>query len=145
MRSEHDLTRRRPAVLQPFHRQRDGLSGLLVGILADGGEVHMGQPGQHAVVIPHDRKRARDRHAQPGERVEQADRAAVVGRDHRGGQAVPGEQRRGGADARLLGVVAGNDPRLAGEAPAAHGLAVTAAAVRGDGPAAAPPGLTTLT
>ena len=107
MRSEHDLTRRRPVALESLYRQDDRLLGLLAGVLADRGEVHVGEPGQRAVVITHDRKGTGYRHAPPGERVEQPDGAAVVGRHHRGGQAPLGQQRDGGADACLLGVVTG--------------------------------------
>ena len=137
MGGEHDLTRRRPPGLQPLHRQRHRLPRLPAGVLADGGEVHVGEPRQRAVVIPHDRNRAGHRHAQPGERVEEPDGAAVIGRDHRGRAAgFPGGQHRGGEYARLLGVIAGDDPQVAGEAPPAHGLPVPAAAVRRYGPAA---------
>lgn len=109
-RGQHDLTRRGPAALQPLDRQRDRLPGLLARILADGGQIDVGQPRQQAVVVSHHGKDIGNLHAPPQSGVEEPDGAAVVGRYHRGGQVRAGQQHRGGANARVLGMVAGDDP-----------------------------------
>ena len=81
-RGEHDFARGGTAAFQPLYRQVDGLGGLLACVLADRGEVHVGEPGQHAVVVPDHRDRTGHLHAPPDERVQEPDGAAVVGRDH---------------------------------------------------------------
>src|ERR1035441_4052958 len=129
MRGEDDLARRGPATLEPLYGQRDRLPGLLARILADGGEIHVGETRQHAVVISHDRKEIGNLQAQPEESVDEPDGAAVVGRYHRGGEAAAGGEPRGGADACVLGVVARDNPYLAGETMPAHGVPVTPEAV----------------
>ncbi len=121
-----NLTRRRPAALQPLYRERDGPLGLLACILADRREVHVGKPSQHAVVIFHDRKITGNLHAQPDQRVKEPDGAAVIGSNCRGGLAAGAERRCSGTHAFLLGVVAGDDPHVAGEAEPAHACSMTA-------------------
>ena len=115
VRGEHDFPGCGPAAFQPFYGERDGTLGLLGGVLAHRGEVHVGEPRQHTVVVADDRDRTGNRHPLPGERVQESDGTPVVGRDHSGGQAL-GPQGLGRADARFLGVVAWDDPGPGGQA-----------------------------
>jgi hypothetical protein len=54
---EHHLPGRRTSLIQPLNGGRHGVLGLLLRVLADGGQVHVCQPGQWAIVVPHDRDR----------------------------------------------------------------------------------------
>lgn len=98
----------------------------------------MRQPGEAAVVVPDDGDVCGDGDAYPDKDIEQADRAAVVERDDRGGHGpggFPKHVSRGGAG--FLGRAAGNDADMPGEAASPHRGPVSAAALgRARGPAA---------
>src|SRR5689334_19758447 len=61
----HDLAVLGPAAVQPFDECGDGVLGELRRVLADGGEVHVGEPGERAVVVADHRHGARNVDACP--------------------------------------------------------------------------------
>ncbi len=103
---------RRPTVVQPINRRRNRMPGLLTGVLVDSGEVHVGESGQRAVVVPHDGYRTGDVDACAIERIQESYGASIVRRHQRGGQVALAEQRLSSARASLFGVVARDDPNL---------------------------------
>jgi Xylose isomerase-like TIM barrel len=120
---------------QPGQGPDHGQVGETRDVLADGGEVDVGQAGQMAVVEADDRDLAGDVDAGAEEDVEDAEGAAVVEGDDRGGPGTRGDYGTGGRGAVLFGQAAGYD--VAGQAVAAHGGPVAAAPVGGAGRLAA--------
>ena len=67
MRGEDDLAGGGAAAFEALDGQGDRVRGLLAGVLADRGQVHVGEPGQHAVVVADDRDRSGNGHTLAGE------------------------------------------------------------------------------
>ena len=116
----------------------DGVFGHQGGVLADGGEIDEGQPGDLAIVVARDRYIAGNLDAGTDEGVEDAMGASVICREDGGGQLFVVEDVTGGGCAGLLlGVVARENPYLVLEAVSSHGAPVSASALSGGGLAAA--------
>lgn len=115
----------------------DGLFGHQRGVLADGSEIDEGQPGNLAVVVADYRYITGNVDAGPGEGVEDAVGAPVICREDGGRQLFFVEDVAAGGRTGLLGVVAGENPDLAGEAVPQHGLPVSTTALSGCGQVAA--------
>ena len=128
---EHHLPGRRTSLFQPLNGGRHGVLGLLLRVLADGGQVHVRQPGQWAVVVSHDRDRPWHADAGSVERVKEPHGTAIVERQHRRGKLRLAKQCGGGAQARLLGMVSGDDVDAVSQPMPAHRRAVAAPAIPG--------------
>jgi NADH dehydrogenase len=116
---------------------RDGERADPLGVLRDGGQVDVGQPGEAAVVVADDADVARHDHAGAVQDVEHARGAAAVEDGDGGRPRVGGEERACGRGAVVLREPAGQDADRALEAVAAHRVAVPPAAVGGAGRTAA--------
>src|ERR1700729_2533703 len=113
----------------------DGQVGQAGDVLADAGEVDVGQPGQVTVVEADHGDLARDGDASAEEHVQHAGGALVVEGQNGGRPGLGGQQGAGGRGAVLLAQAAGQDPGA--QAVAAHGGAVAAPPVgAAGGPAA---------
>jgi hypothetical protein len=71
-------------LVESFDDGSDRFFGLLARLLADGGQVDMGQLGQDAVIVAGHRDTARNVDTRAAQLVEQPDRHAVIGGTYRG-------------------------------------------------------------
>ena len=78
-----------PVLVEPFHDRPHRLFGLLARFLADGGQVDVGEPGQHAVVVAGHRDVAGHIDAGAQQLIEQSDGALIVAGADRGGASSP--------------------------------------------------------
>jgi hypothetical protein len=108
--SEDDLARRVASMIEALHSSGHGPPGLLLGVLADGGQVEAGQPGQGFVVVAGDGHGAGDVDSSPFEGGEQTDGALVVVRHDCGRKVTAVEEVPGGLLAALFGAVSAEDP-----------------------------------
>src|SRR5262249_45663201 len=115
----------------------DGMFGHQCGVLADGGEIDEGQPGDVAVVVAHDGYIAGDVDVRTDEGVEDAMGASVVGRENGRGQLPVTQGGAAGDGAGFFGVVPRENPFLMLKAVPSHGPPVSAAALGGCGLVAA--------
>lgn len=95
LRRRHHLPRPRAATVQPLHRGGDGVPGPQRRRLADRGQADAAEPGDRAVVIPHDREVLRHEHSRPDHGIQDADGFAVVGGDRIRRQVAAGKERMG--------------------------------------------------
>ena len=100
-----------PALVEAFHGGGHRVARLLLGPLADRGQVEAAQAGE-SVVLPRDGHLAGDGDTGAGRPGRHTDSALIVERDHGGGQFTRVEDVAGGALAGRLRVVAPHYPEV---------------------------------
>ena len=123
-------------LVEPFDHRGDRVVGLLLRLLADRGQIDVTQPCQHAVVVPGYRDLAGHVDSGAAQRIDNADREAVVGAHHRSRQ-IPASNRCAATIPADSVKSPSIDFGLSLQAVPAHRAKVAVAAIGGDDTGAA--------